>query len=92
MIWFFERERSRLQYEIRRQSDSDDYELVITWADGRQEIESYSECGSLAARSAHLQSHLAEEGWASPANGRSGAGTRSATGGGQAWGLQRGEE
>jgi hypothetical protein len=92
MIWFFERERSRLHYEIRRQSDGDDYELVITWPDGRQEIESYAECGSLAARSVHLQSHLAEEGWASPANGRPGAGASSATGGAQFWGLQRAEE
>ena len=92
MIWFFERDRSRLQYEIRRQSDGDDYELVITWPDGRQEIESFSECGSLAARSVHLQSHLAEEGWASPANGRAGAGARAATGGGPSWAHPRGEE
>jgi hypothetical protein len=72
MIWFFERERSRLQYEIRRQSDGDDYELLITWPDGREQIESYSECGSLAVRSAHLENHLADEGWASPARGRRG--------------------
>jgi hypothetical protein len=72
MIWFFERERSRLQYEIRRQSDGDDYELLIVWPDGREQIESYSECGSLAERSAHLENQLADEGWASPARGRRG--------------------
>ena len=91
MIWFFERERSRLQYEIRRQSDGDDYELVITWPDGRQEIESYSERGTLAARSVHLESHLAEAGWVPPAIGRSGVGSPTATGGGPSWAHPRGE-
>lgn len=66
MIWFFEREHSRLHYEIRRQTDGDGYELVITWPDGRQEIERYSECGTLVQRSTTLQHRLTAEGWASP--------------------------
>ena len=37
MIWFFERHEARLLYEIRRQADGDDYELVVTFPDGRQE-------------------------------------------------------
>ena len=69
MIWFYEREQSRLHYEIRRHSDGDDYELVITWPDGRQEIEQYSECGTLIERSSVLQTRLAEEGWAPPQTG-----------------------
>jgi hypothetical protein len=77
MIWFFERQQSRLHYEIRRQSDGDDYELVITWPDGRQEIERYPECGALVERSEVLQSRLTEEGWAPPPNGLR-AGARSA--------------
>lgn len=66
MVWFFERQQSRLQYEIRRQSDGDEYELVITWPDGRQQVERYSECGTLVARSTVLESHLAEQGWVPP--------------------------
>jgi hypothetical protein len=69
MIWFYERELSRLHYEIRRQSDGDDYELVITWPDGRQEVESYSECGTLLERSSTLQTRLEEQGWLPPQNG-----------------------
>jgi hypothetical protein len=92
VIWFFERERSRLHYEIRRQSDGDDYELAITWPDGRQEIESYAECGRLVERSTHLQSHLAEEGWSAPATVvRSGASTRASTAGGRSSARPRGE-
>jgi hypothetical protein len=66
MIWFFERQESRLHYEIRRQPDGDDYELVITRPDGQQEVERYSECGTLIERSTVLQSDLAAEGWAPP--------------------------
>jgi hypothetical protein len=66
MVWFFERQQSRLHYEIRRQSDSDAYELVINWPDGRQEVERYSECGTLIQRSSVLQSRLAEQGWVPP--------------------------
>ena len=36
MIWFFERHRARLHYEIRRQSDGPAYELVITFPDGHK--------------------------------------------------------
>ena len=62
MVWFFERQQSRLHYEIRRQSDGDDYELVINWPDGRQEVERYSECGTLVERSSLLQTRLAQQG------------------------------
>src|SRR4051812_17618616 len=66
MVWFFERQQSRLHYEIRRQSDGDDYELVINWPDGRQEVERCSECGTLIQRSSVLQTRLAEQGWVPP--------------------------
>jgi hypothetical protein len=66
MVWFFERQQSRLQYEIRRQSDGDEYELVITWPDGRQELERHPECGRLVERSTMLESRLAEQGWMPP--------------------------
>lgn len=66
MIWFFERHHSRLHYEVRRQTDGNDYELVITWPDGRQDVERYSECGTLLERTTVLQSRLAADGWQPP--------------------------
>ena len=42
MIWFFERQQSRLHYEVRHQTDGHAYELVITHPDGRQDIELFS--------------------------------------------------
>lgn len=66
MIWFFERQRDRLHYEIRCQTDGPDYELVITYPDGRQEIERFSDPAALVERSAHLQNTLSAAGWQPP--------------------------
>lgn len=66
MIWFFERQQRRLHYEIRRQTDGHDYELVICHPDGRQEVERYSDPAVLLRRSAMLQDNLKNEGWRPP--------------------------
>ena len=70
MIWFFERQHSRLHYEIRRQTDGHDYELVITHPDGRQEVEVYADPVQLLDRSQRLQHTLRSAGW-QPPSGRS---------------------
>lgn len=66
MIWFFERLDARLQYEIRRQSDGPAYELVITFPDGRQEIEHFADQGTLTRRSIRLERALMDAGWEPP--------------------------
>ena len=66
MIWFFERQRARLRYEIRRQTDGPDYELVITFPDGRQEIELYADSSAVVERSLMLDRALKDEGWVRP--------------------------
>jgi hypothetical protein len=66
MLWFFERDAARLLYEIRRQVDGDDYELVLTFPDGRQEVEKYHDPHSLIERSQHLQEALRKQGWNPP--------------------------
>lgn len=66
MIWFFERQASRLLYEIRRQVDGDDYELVVTFPDGSQEVEKFKDAVTLIERSHRLQESLMAEGWAPP--------------------------
>jgi hypothetical protein len=66
MIWFFERQDGRLQYEIRRQSDGPAYELVITFPDGRQEIEHYADQRALTRRSIRLERALMDAGWEPP--------------------------
>jgi hypothetical protein len=66
MIWFFERQQSRLHYEIRHQTDGHAYELVITHPDGRQEIELFVDPLVLIERSDDLQGALLAAGWHPP--------------------------
>ena len=66
MLWFFEKQQSRLHYEIRRQSDGHNYELIITYSDGRTEVEVYEDSGAVVERSERLQHTLAKDGWESP--------------------------
>lgn len=70
MLWFFERNAARLLYEIRRQVDGDDYELVLTFPDGRQEVEKYQDPHALIERSHRLQETLRRQGWAPPSSAR----------------------
>jgi hypothetical protein len=76
MIWFFERQTSRLLYEIRRQVDGDDYELVVTFPDGKQEVEKFKDAITLIERSHRLQESLKAEGWVPPSSVRGGAPAR----------------
>jgi hypothetical protein len=66
MIWFFERQSSRLHYEIRRQADGHDYELVITGPDGSQHFERYADGSALVERTKALERALCAEGWHAP--------------------------
>jgi len=66
MIWFFERQQSRLHYEVRHQTDGHAYELVITHPDGRQDIELFSDPLALIGRSEDLQASLLAAGWHPP--------------------------
>jgi hypothetical protein len=70
MIWFFERRDARLLYEIRRQADGDDYELVVTYPDGRQEVEHFRDPHALIERSHQLQESLRSQGWEPPSTAR----------------------
>ena len=66
MIWFFERNEAKLLYEIRRQLDGNDYELVVTFPDGHQEVESFADPHALIERSQRLQDALRAQGWRPP--------------------------
>lgn len=66
MLWFFEKHHFRLHYEIRRQTDGPDYELVITHPDGRQEVEHYRDANAVLERSVRLQDSLIQAGWQPP--------------------------
>jgi len=67
MLWFFEKAQARLHYEIRREPDGQRIELVITWPDGREQVEAYDDPADVLARSEILQNRLTSTGWQEPA-------------------------
>ena len=69
MLWFFEKHRARLHYEIRRQSDGPSYELVITFPDGREEVERVPDADTIVQRALALQLTLIKAGWQPPSVG-----------------------
>jgi hypothetical protein len=68
MIWFFQRQHARLHFEVRRQTDSHDYELVMTHPDGHQEVEQFTDALTLLDRMEQLQQTLYADGWQQPAD------------------------
>ena len=66
MLWFFRKQNARVQYEIRRQSDGDDFELVITREDGREQIEKFADARAVVQRSQLLHDSLIASGWRPP--------------------------
>ena len=74
MLWFFRKQNARVQYEIRRESDGDDFELVITREDGREQIEKFADARAVVDRSQLLHDSLLATGWRPPETaGTSGA-------------------
>jgi hypothetical protein len=71
MLWFFQKHHAHLHYEIRRQSDGLNYELVITFPDGRQEVERFPDAEAVVERSMELQHTLTKAGWQPPRAQRS---------------------
>jgi hypothetical protein len=63
MIWFFDRKGQRLTYEIRRKPEGDGYELVVTYPNGRTEVEQMLRPSDLLKRCAELAENLKQEGW-----------------------------
>ena len=63
MIWFFDRDGERLRYQIRRSRDGINYELVVTYPDGRRDVEQMVEPSDLLKRCAELATVLRQEGW-----------------------------
>jgi hypothetical protein len=77
MIWFFERESARLHYEIRQRADGQDFEIVVTYPDGSQLVEQYSDAGQLIDRSTAIRSELFAHGWRALGDPSRGASARS---------------
>lgn len=65
MVYFFEREHSRICCEIRLGWDGPGYELVISGPDAVR-VEHYAEPAALDQRWNELEQRLLSEGWTEP--------------------------
>jgi hypothetical protein len=63
MVWFFERESERLQYEIRREETGAGYELVISASADEKTVEKVCSPSELIERSQDVWSFLLNGGW-----------------------------
>ena len=63
MVWFFERESERLQYEIRREHEGDGYELVIRASADEKTVQRVASPSELIERSQDVWTFLLDGGW-----------------------------
>lgn len=63
MVWFFERESERLQYEIRRDDAGAGFELVISASADEKTVERVTSPAELIERSQDLWTFLLNGGW-----------------------------
>jgi hypothetical protein len=63
MIWFFERESERLQYEIRREPAGSGYELIISASAEEKTVQKVDSPVELIERSQDVWNFLLNGGW-----------------------------
>jgi hypothetical protein len=63
MIWVFDRDGEQLKYEITREERGDGFLLVMTEADGKQNVEQVAQPGELIEKSVLQMKKLREDGW-----------------------------
>ena len=63
MVWVFEREGERLQYEVRRAPDAAGYQIRITFPDGHVQSDTLVEAADLLDRCAEVGQALKADGW-----------------------------
>ena len=58
MVWFFERESERLQYEIRREQSGSGYELIIRASSDEKTVQKVDSAAELIERSQDVWNFL----------------------------------
>ena len=66
MIWFYAKQGRHLRCEVRRLVDGDQFDLVITDADGAERIEHFEDSASVTRRSQQLEAEWLTDGWDGP--------------------------
>ena len=63
MIWYFTRGTAHIDLEVHRHSGSAGYTFAVTYPDGAEQIESFSDPSRLVTRVLSFQQKLIADGW-----------------------------
>ena len=63
MLWFFERKDESIRLETRYDNDTSEYVLILSWPDGRQQIERFPDRKQYSLRLIGLENSLESEQW-----------------------------
>ena len=63
MIWFFTRGAAHIDLEVHRLGGSTGYTFAVTYTDGAEQIESFSDPARLVTRVLSFQQKLIADGW-----------------------------
>ena len=63
MIWFFTRGAAHIDLEVHRLGGSTGYTFAVTYPDGAEQIESFSDPARLVTRVLSFQQKLIADGW-----------------------------
>jgi hypothetical protein len=66
VIWFYAKQGNHLRCEVRHLTDGDQFDLVITEADGSERIEHFSDSASVTRRTLQLEAEWFCQGWDGP--------------------------
>lgn len=66
MIWFYAKQGHHVRCEVRTTSDGDQFDLVITDADGSERVERYDDSASVTRRTLQLEAEWIRQGWDGP--------------------------
>jgi hypothetical protein len=66
VIWFYAKQGRHLRCEVRHLLNGEQFDLVVTEADGSERVEHFDDSSALTRRAAQLEAEWIKEGWDGP--------------------------
>ena len=66
MIWFYAKHGHHLRCEVRTAGSDEQFDLVITDADGTERVEHFDDSASVTQRTLQLEAEWIGQGWDGP--------------------------
>ena len=66
MIWFYAKHGTHLRCEVRQAATGEQFDLIITEADGSERIEHFEDSASVTRRTLQLEAEWVQQGWDGP--------------------------